>query len=86
MSRARCVRVAGKPHAEAWDSFAGRCLLLQGPVPEDLVVRGVEIPQMVVPQSPHPLIDFGGHNRCVTSPYGVGYTSTSGAGVADAPA
>ena len=33
--------MAGKPHAEARNSFSGRRPLLQGPLFEDLVVRGV---------------------------------------------
>ena len=60
--------VAGKPHAEARDSFSGRRPLVQGPLREDSVVRGVEIPHMVVPQSLHRFIDFGGRNQLCDIP------------------
>ena len=39
---------------------------------------------MVIPQSLHCHIDFGGTTTCVTSTYGVGYISTLGAGIAGA--
>ena len=43
--------MAGKPHAEARESFAGRRPLLQGPLPKDWVVRDVQIPRWWYPKA-----------------------------------
>ena len=80
--------VVGKPHAEARDSFASQRPLLHGPLPEDSVARGADIPEVVVPQSLHRFIDFWGHNYLCDIPIrrGVHLHLGRGGGVTDAPA
>ena len=55
--------MAGKPRFEAEGTFAGGRSFLQGPLPDDPVVCSVQIPPVVVPQSPHRLVDGGGDNH-----------------------